>query len=307
MDMKVAMTPKPLPDVAFDIAQHQRSLDWVGMSHVALPVRWHDATLAADVDVFVSLDDPQARGIHMSRLYLHIQDAFAERTMCRQLLHDVLADLVESQGENTSAARLVIRFPALLSRPALASDHEGWRSYPLTVDAQLHPERGFEWHLSFPVQYSSTCPASAALSRRAYADAFTQRFGNGSVDAAEVAAWLASRDGQPATPHAQRSNAWIDVQLASTLDELPFESLLDALENGLATVVQTAVKREDEQAFAMLNARNLMFCEDASRRVAAILSQRPEIETFSARIEHLESLHAHDAVAIVTGVGLAIP
>ena len=276
------------------------------MAHVALPVRWHDATLAADVDVFVSLDNPEARGIHMSRLYLHIQNAFAERTLCRKLLQDVLEDLVESQGENTKAARLVIRFPALLSRPALASDHEGWRSYPLTVDAQLLPDRGFEWHLSFAVQYSSTCPASAALSRRAYADAFMQQFGEQpSVDPAEIAQWLNSREGQPATPHAQRSNAWIDVTLSSALDSLPFESLLDELEQGLATVVQTAVKREDEQAFAMLNARNLMFCEDASRRVAAILSQRTDVVRFSARIEHLESLHAHDAVAMVTGHGRA--
>ena len=297
---------KPLPDVAYDAAQFARPLDWVGMAHVALPLRWHDALLSADADVFVNLTDPDARGIHMSRLYLHIQNAFAERTFCRNLLQDVLEDLVESQGDTTSAARLVLRFPALLSRKALASDNAGWRSYPLTVTAQLDPQRGFSWELSFAVQYSSTCPASAALSRRAIADAFSEHFaGNTSVDAADVAAWLSSREGLAATPHAQRSNADVTVRLSAAQDELPFESLLDALESSLATVVQTAVKREDEQAFARLNAQNLMFCEDASRRVAATLSQRPEVISFTARIEHLESLHAHDAVAMVQGKGAA--
>ena len=69
----------------------------------------------------------------------------------------------------------------------------------------------------------------------------------------------------------------------------------------LATPVQTAVKREDEQAFARLNADNLMFCEDAARRVASVLSKDSRIATFDATVSHFESLHPHDAVARVAG------
>ena len=82
-------------------------------------------------------------------------------------------------------------------------------------------------------------------------------------------------------------------------------ALLDAIEEALGTPVQTAVKREDEQAFAQLNAENLMFCEDAARRVAAALSSDARIERFDAEVSHFESLHAHDAVARVTGEGAA--
>src|SRR3546814_3550104 len=81
------------------------------------------------------------------------------------------------------------------------------------------------------------------------------------------------------------------------------ESLVDAIEAALGTPVQTAVKREDEQAFARLNAENLMFCEDAARRVAAALSADERIERFDATVSHFESLHAHDAVARVSGGG----
>ena len=78
-------------------------------------------------------------------------------------------------------------------------------------------------------------------------------------------------------------------------------ALFDAIEAALGTPVQTAVKRVDEQAFARLNAENLMFCEDAARRVAAALSQDAHVARFDATVAHFESLHPHDAVARVSG------
>ena len=42
---------------------------------------------------------------------------------------------------------------------------------------------------------------------------------------------------------------------------------IDRIESSLKTPVQAAVKREDEQEFARLNGQNLMFCEDAARRL----------------------------------------
>ena len=89
--------------------------------------------------------------------------------------------------------------------------------------------------------------------------------------------------------------------LRPAFDELPLLSLVDAVEAALGTPVQTAVKREDEQAFAELNAANLMFCEDAARRVAAALSGDERIERYEVRVAHFESLHPHDAVARVSG------
>ena len=112
--------------------------------------------------------------------------------------------------------------------------------------------------------------------------------------------WLASERGLAATPHAQRSRADVPVRLRPAFDELPLASLVDAVEAALGTPVQTAVKREDEQAFAALNAANLMFCEDAARRVAAALAADDRIEGFDVAVAHFESLHAHDAVARVS-------
>ena len=45
---------------------------------------------------------------------------------------------------------------------------------------------------------------------------------------------------------------------------------------------------------------NLMFCEDAARRVHEALDGRERILDFWVRCRHFESLHPHNAVAIVT-------
>jgi GTP cyclohydrolase I len=68
----------------------------------------------------------------------------------------------------------------------------------------------------------------------------------------------------------------------------------------VATPVQAAVKRTDEQEFARLNGENMMFCEDSARRIRAALEQLPGILDYRVQASHLESLHPHDAVAVVT-------
>ena len=300
--------PRRLPDVAHEAAAAARPLDWVGMANIALPLRvgghgGEPIQVAGSVDVSVDLTRAEARGIHMSRLYLMLQDAFASEAVTPAGLRRVLQSLVDSQKGLSSAARLVLRYDQMLLRPALASGNAGWKRYPVEIDARL-VDGHLHLALRFSVEYSSTCPASAALSRQINAERFVEDFaGARPMSPAVVGDWLASERGLAATPHAQRSRADIRVTLRPQFDELPLAALIDAMEHAVATPVQTAVKREDEQAFARLNAENLMFCEDAARRVAAALAADPHVEGFEADVAHFESLHAHDAVARVTGRG----
>lgn len=299
-----------MPDVAGDAAAAARALDWVGMRNIALPLRLRgddggSLQVPASVDVFVDLRDPAARGIHMSRLYLRLQHTLTEEALTPARLRRVLQECVESQGALSSSARLTLRFEQMLKRRALASDNSGWKRYPLEIDALL-----IDGHLSlalaYSVEYSSTCPASAALSRQLNAERFAEDFAAAHPLSTHVVRdWLASERGLAATPHAQRSRAEIRVELQPAFDELPLSDLIDRAEAALATPVQTAVKREDEQAFARLNAENLMFCEDAARRVAATLADDARVQRFDVRVSHYESLHPHDAVAQVSGKGRA--
>jgi GTP cyclohydrolase I len=299
--------PASLPDVAGDAVALARPLDWVGMDHIALPVRIADGAggqlqVAADIDIAVNLADAGARGIHMSRLYLQLQDGLAREAITPAGLRHLLQDGIASQQGLATQARLRIRYDALLQRPALESGFAGWKRYPVDIEATL-ADGHLRIALAFEVEYSSTCPASAALSRQANAERFAEDFAAARpLSVGVVRDWLASERGLAATPHAQRSRAQVRVELKPQFEELPLVALVDALESALATPVQTAVKREDEQAFARLNAENLMFCEDAARRVASVLANDPRVERFEATVSHFESLHPHDAVARVSGV-----
>ena len=66
------------------------------------------------------------------------------------------------------------------------------------------------------------------------------------------------------------------------------------------TETQVMVKREDEQAFAELNAANPIFVEDAARLFCEALRDDPRIGDFRVVASHQESLHSHDAISLLT-------
>ncbi|RDI99974.1 GTP cyclohydrolase I FolE2 [Dyella solisilvae] len=295
-------TARLLPDVAVHAQPHLAGeLDWVGMNGIEVPVRFDagdgDAQRAsARVGAFVNLRRPDKRGIHMSRLYLMVEQALSTQTLSADSLRDLLKGFLESHKDLSDRACLSIRFEHLVRRPALRSSNSGWRAYPVCIEASLV---GDEFLLEFgtEVVYSSTCPASAALSRQLIQDQFARDFDAAAqLDHAAVLAWLGSEKGIVATPHAQRSVARLRVRPANGA-KFNLIDLIDQTEHALGTPVQTAVKREDEQAFARANGGNLMFCEDAARRIQKALDADASLGDFHIRVEHQESLHPHDAVA----------
>lgn len=295
-----------MPDVAADArVQVAGRLDWVGMNTIELPILLdgpdgRQMQTSARVAAFVNLDRPDKRGIHMSRLYLHLDQALAEHSLTPALMRHLLRDFLASHEELSTRAMVRLDFDYMIRRPSLASGNTGWRRYPISLIASMD-EGEFKVELALQVTYSSTCPCSAALARQLLQEEFSKDFGGeGQVDIEEVVAWLGSEKGSVATPHSQRSAADVRLQLVPSFEAFPFVEMIDAVEDALKTPVQAAVKREDEQAFARLNGSNLMFCEDAARRVQAALESMDRVADFWARCRHFESLHPHNAVAIVT-------
>ena len=294
-----------MPDIASSEHLHpQGTLDWVGMSNVHVPIQISDGGAVRGVDarsqIYVNLEDPQAKGIHMSRLYLMLDATAGAHALTPRAMTDLLDEVLQSHTGLSSRAFIQFDFEYLLRRPALLSDNSGWNSYPVQlkgtfIDGQLHLEMGVT------VQYSSTCPCSAALARQIIQEQFAKDFaGQATVSAEDVQAWLGTEEGIAATPHSQRSEVHILTRLAAGTGEFPISDLIDKIEDSLQTAVQTAVKREDEQEFARRNAANLMFCEDAGRRVQKTLNADERFSDYWVRVEHMESLHPHDAVSIVT-------
>ncbi|WP_207848643.1 MULTISPECIES: GTP cyclohydrolase FolE2 [unclassified Pseudomonas] len=289
------MNSLTLPDIAAQAARQALPLEWVGMRGIALPVLLEGQRLSAKADAGVSLDDGEARGIHMSRLYLALA-TLEQQNLSPWVLRQVLDDFLESHDGLSSNAYLNIHSEVLLKRPALVSPLAGWKSYPVSISASLK-NKVFHVELKLEVPYSSTCPCSAALARQLIQQQFIDDFANKPLQHAEVLAWLGSSHGIVATPHSQRSTAQLHMHLDEFIDELPLSVIINDAEAALGTAVQTAVKRADEQAFALANGQNLMFCEDAARRLNLALRRSPGVSGFHLRVIHAESLHAHDAVA----------
>ena len=290
-----------LPDVAStERPRTLAPLDWVGMQGIDVPVRLTGNAfpylIHAKVDAQVNLPDVQVKGIHMSRLHRLVHDFVASERLEPDALRGLLQQMVASHADcGTTAARVVFRLDVLRVRPALVTPElSGWQAYPVLIDATL-AEGLFTINLATTVVYSSTCPCSAALARQVVQEAFVRQFGDRTVEVAQAAAWLAD-NASLATPHSQRSLADVKVMLGAGV-RLDAEALISRVEGALATAVQTAVKRADEQAFARLNGANLMYVEDAARRIQDAFKGETAYRRVDVSVRHLESLHPHDAVA----------
>lgn len=283
-----------------DITSHSSSIinskiNWVGMDRIAIPVIVNGEVCLAKADVYVNILDPSAKGIHMSRLFLALEDNLAKKELTLPRLKKTLDHLIESQAGLSDCVQLSLKWEQPISRKALLSDYYGWKSYPMSI--QMRKIAGeYKCVTGFSLYYSSTCPCSSALARQLVQKEFKKKFGKSKLHFDEVYNWLGQN--QIAAPHSQRSRADIKLLLdcGSALDFLKY---IDAIETVLKTPVQTAVKRADEQEFARLNGENLMFVEDALRRMKDTLERFTEVKNFRIKTQHFESLHQHNASGII--------
>ncbi len=255
----------------------REQIQHVGISNFRLPIRFHtrdngDVMLESSVTGTVSLEADK-KGINMSRIMRSFY-AHAEKTFSFEVIEAALDDYISDL--ESFDARILMRFSFPLKVESLRSGLSGYQYYDIALElVEAEGVRRKIMHLDYV--YSSTCPCSLELSEHA----------------------RMSR-GQLATPHSQRSVARISVALDPDAGCLWFEDLIDACRRAVPTETQVMVKREDEQAFAELNAANPIFVEDAARLFCAALQADARIGDFRIVASHQESLHSHDAVSILT-------
>ncbi|WP_299029131.1 GTP cyclohydrolase FolE2 [uncultured Sulfitobacter sp.] len=254
-----------------------QQIQHVGISNFRLPVQFETRdngplTLETSVTGTVSLEADK-KGINMSRImrsfYKHAESTFSFKVI-EAALDDYITDL------ESFDARIQMRFSFPMKTISLRSGLTGYQYYDVALElVESAGVRQQIIHLDYV--YSSTCPCSLELSEHA----------------------RATRN-QLATPHSQRSVARISVLLEDGADCLWFEDLIDACRRAVPTETQVMVKREDEQAFAELNAANPIFVEDAARLFCQQLLADTRISDFRVVASHQESLHSHDAVSVLT-------
>ena len=253
----------------------KKQIQHVGISNFKMPLRYKSAdgnllTLETSVTGTVSIEADK-KGINMSRImrsfYKHSEDTFDFKVV-ENALSDYKEDL------DSLDARIQIRFSFPMLKKSLRSSLEGFQYYNVALEV-LDVENVCSNIVHLDYVYSSTCPCSLELSEHAR-----------------------SERGQLATPHSQRSIARISALVAPN-KSFSIEEMILLCRKAIPTETQVMVKREDEQAFAELNASNPIFVEDAARLLCEQLQGFESVTDFRVVVNHQESLHSHDAVSVL--------
>lgn len=256
-------------------------IDFVGIQGMHLPLKVREKNgdfqeVMAEVTGTVSLD-AYNRGVNLSRilrtLYKSKDDIF-DINKVEDVLRNYQRDI------KTFDAHILMNFKYRIWQDALRSVKEdgtpegGWQYYDVTFDCNLDVSGEFKKIMHVQYLYSSSCPCSTALSEHA---ALTR--------------------GVYGIPHSQRSVAKLSLEFDNLIW---IEDVIDMCNDALTTEVLVFCKREDEQAFAEKNGAQPKFVEDAIRYLANTLNKNPDVTDYKVICSHLESLHAHQAVAVIT-------
>lgn len=257
------------------------SIEHVGIHNFKVPVRYEvkngePLTLETSITGTVSLE-AHKKGINMSRImrsFYEIDDN--KETFQFDELKDMLLHY-KSRLESFDA-NLKMKFSYPMRIDSLRSNNSGWQYYDVMFEAALDKDGNFRPFIHFDFVYSSSCPCSYELSQHAE-----------------------KTRGVTGVPHSQRSFARISLELNddSDADTLWIEDIRDIALDALKTETQVVVKREDEQAFAELNAVYLKFVEDAVRLLYEKFDAVPQVKAFKVVASHNESLHSHSAIASI--------
>jgi|TARA_B110000879_G_C11174071_1_gene515054 GTP cyclohydrolase I len=275
-----------LPDPQIDpvLPGARVPLKKVGIAPVDLPVvlrsrEGGEKVLQTEASLYCSLDDPMAKGLNLSRLYLIMHEQIKDK-LSLDGMEGALRELAEKQGSKNAYCKLRFKYP--MHQKALRTRGvEGHIAYKTELEGQ-YIDGDYKWFLTVDYVYSSTCPCSFELAHDAR-----------------------SKRNAAANAHSQRSILKVKVAFPRTDNNIIWiEDIVDLCREHIPTEVQIVVKRRDEQAFAELNGANLLFSEDAVRIMHAGLDewvQAGRIDDFSIVASHEESLHPWNAIAVSTG------
>lgn len=246
----------------------------VGIHNFRLPLKYKTKDgktidLETSVTGTVSLE-AHKKGINMSRIlrsfYEHKDNVFTIES-----INEIL-NLYKNKIEALNA-RIMLKISLPILQKSLRSNLEGYQYYDVVLEGDLNEDGTFKKYIHFDYVYSSACPCSYELGQHA------EMYRNRAV-----------------VPHSQRSVARISINFEKFIW---IEEILEMCNSALHTETQVMVKREDEQAFAELNGSYLKFVEDAVRLLYEQLNKDARILDFKIIASHQESLHSHDAIAVI--------
>ena len=266
------MTKKAvLPDIMTEVDERGVFIDKVGIRKVRIPfkVKMRNNTVqdtTAEISCYIGLHNT-TKGTHMSR-FSEIISKYADMSdeevlQGKEFIDEVLGDLLERL--ETKSSYIKIKFPLFLKQAAPESEKEAYIAYDCILSGSS-VEGKITRYLEVKVPYLSCCPCSKEIS--------------------EYGA------------HMQRSYATVKILYE---DMLWIEDLIPLVEKCDSSRIFNLLKRVDEKYVTEKAYENPKFVEDMGRDVALELDKLDVIKGYVIVMEHEESIHQHNAVAVVRG------
>ena len=257
---------RDLPDTQGEHDSRNIAIDRVGVRGLRFPVQIRELGgglqhTVATVSLAVDLP-ARHKGTHMSR--------FVETLNSHGSVLDVrhIAGLPSELLRRLPARRAHVefRFPFFVSKAAPVSRATGLMDYQITFEVEATKSRSrFTLHAEVPV--ATLCPCSKAISDRG--------------------------------AHNQRGTVRFSVRFARR--PVFIEELVRLVEDSASCELYSVLKRPDEKAVTERAYDTPVFVEDVVRNVAERAARHPNIAWYRVEAENYESIHNHQAFAIIEG------
>lgn len=255
----------PLKDTQNERDDRKLAIDRVGVKNLRFPMRIRDRDQSQQhtvATVTMAVDLPHHyKGTHMSR-FVEVLHAHG-----RELTVASIAAMPQEllARLNARKAHVEMRFPYFRAKRAPITKTEGLLDYGVIFEVNAEGEE-IDYVVTVEVPVATLCPCSKAISDRG---AHNQR---GTVT-------LSVRFRQP---------VWI-------------EDLIEMVEASASCELYSVLKRPDEKYVTEAAYDNPVFVEDLVRSVAQKALSHKKIKWFRVEAENYESIHNHNAWAVIEG------
>ncbi len=255
---------KELTDTQNEFDDRNIAIDRVGVKALRFPleVRNKDGSTQRTVaTTALAVDLPHHfKGTHMSR-FVEVLNSHGNCLDVREMtaIPEELLGRLEARK-----AHVEFRFPFFRSKPAPVTGMGGVMDYEVVFECESDVDGNHDFVLTVIVPVATLCPCSKAISERG--------------------------------AHNQRGTVTYSVRFN---EPIWIEDLVDLVEASASCELYSLLKRPDEKAVTERAYDNPVFVEDLVRNVAARSNAQPNITWYRVEAENYESIHNHNAYAVV--------
>lgn len=256
-----------IPDIQSQADTRRINIDKVGVKNLRYPILVEDRENKVQhtvADINIYVDLPHDRRGTHMSRFVEILNHYHQDMIIGQL-DKFLAELKEVMS--AEAAYIGLCFPYFIRKLAPVSQIASLMCYECCFNASFQKE--YELWIGVKVPVTTLCPCSKEISE--------------------------------AGAHNQRTH--ITIKLCYH-DFIWLEELISLAESVSSCEIYPLLKRPDEKYVTERAYARPRFVEDITREIAQALKSDPRVKDFIVEADSIESIHAHNAYALVSSNGL---